>query len=118
MSIPLPNLPVGAIQITFQANIEGYEPTVRVLAPRMTAKIQQYLAESLRPSIVDNVVAMVPLYPGGMTQVLEEMLDKHLLSMLDARYPDPPDTTVADLEAQLAAAKAAVIVQPKFIEQE
>ena len=114
MPLPLPDLPAGCVTIVCQANLPGYQPTTKVLAPRMVVKIMSFLAEMRTIGInADGMAVSVPKY-SGMTQLLESVLDEHLLSPIDRRYPDAPDQTIADLEAQLAAAKKAV--QPKFIE--
>ena len=108
MPLPLPNLPAGCVQITCQANIDGFAPTYRVLSPRIVAKLQSLCADLIDYTQTPPVPVFV-----DMTAALEGTLDRYLLTMVENRYPDPPDQSIAELEAALAAAKAAA--QPKFL---
>ena len=62
MPLPLPDLPAGAISITFQANIPDYPATVRVLAPRITAKLTQFVATAMH---IENGVVVTGRFCAG-----------------------------------------------------
>lgn len=99
---------MGCVQITCQANIPGYAQSTRILSPRVVAKMQRYVTEMMDYSVTPPVLK----WP-GMTELLEDILDRYLITVVDGRYPDPPDQTILSLEAALAAAKAAAL--PKFL---
>lgn len=109
MPLPLPELPAGCVVITCQANIDGYQPTIRILSPRIVQKILLLIGDAMDYSKTPPA----PLF-SSLTEALESILDRHLLSQADDRYPDEPDATVAALEAQLEAAKQAA--RPKFLD--
>lgn len=108
MSLPIPSLPEGCIQITFQANIEGYPATTRTLAPRLVSKLITFL-----PTVPHTVNGETVYGFPGLTELFEYVVTESLLKAVEDRYPDTLPPEILALEAELVAAKAAAL--PKFI---
>lgn len=109
MALPLPNLPAGCVQVSFQANIEGYPQTSRTIAPRIVNKLLQYMSVAYHQDINGAIVQGFP----GLTEMFEYVVLTHLIGPVEMKYPDAVPPEVAAAEAALAAAKAAAL--PKFI---
>ncbi len=104
-TLPIPSLDPGDIQITFQANLPGYEATTAVVRAAMAAKMLQFLSESVQRN--PETGEMEPIY-SGLTDLFMKRFDSDIGSELRAKYPDGEEAITAkrlELEALIAASQ-------------
>lgn len=107
MPLPNPDLPIGTVLITFQANIEGYQPVTKAIPAAKVAKIMRAIDETM---VINGAGERVPAYSGLADWAMKTLIANQFRD-LDARYPDAPTAETLAIQAQIRELQAAVASQ-------